>query len=295
MRKLNFQFRAISILAVSFGVVLACGGGGDGDEDSDGSGDGDGDGDNVISGTGGAGSGTGGAGNPTGGAATTDACDGQTVVGGCDPLIDDFNEETPDSAIPMVDGRVGSWFVSNDGTQGAVQTPAKMAEVPTAGEGEDGSGAFVTTATGFDSWGANFGLSLNDDAGSGCAYDASAFDGIQFDIYSPTDAQTIKVGVPVPAVIPVTRPGGACAAGPDCDNTHHKLVTLSMGWQHVEITWAELAQDPNWGLAVEFSSANIAQITFASNGKNPYDVKLDNVAFLGGGSAGGGGEGGSCN
>jgi hypothetical protein len=166
--------------------------------------------------------GTGGGNAGTGGSAVVSACDGLSKVGGTVPLIDDF-EHTDTASIEEVDNRLGSWFVANDGTPGADQTPVGDA-VPTADAGHTGAG-FATSATGYETWGALFGVSLNDNAGSGCAYDVSSFDGISFWGKANGEDQDIRVGVPIPAIIPVSR-GGTCQ-GEGCDDTHFTVVKFS--------------------------------------------------------------------
>ena len=297
MARLSFRVSALAAFTLLGVIASACGGGddsnGDGDSAGSGSTSGSGSGATVIMGTGGqtivmnsggsgAGVGTGGGVATGGSGAVSSVCDGLSKVGGTERLIDDF-EHTDSASIAEVDNRVGSWFVANDGTPGADQTPAGDA-LPTAGVGHTGAG-FASTAVGYETWGVLFGVSLNDNAGTGCAYDVSSYTGISFWGKANGASQDIRVAVPIPAIIPSSR-GGTCQ-GEGCDDAHVATVTFTTEWQLFEIPWADFKQNTTWAHQnkYDFDSANIAQITFGvTQIPGSYDVVIDDLMFTGEGT-----------
>lgn len=242
-------------------------------------GNGDGDGDLIGPGSGGT-TGTGGlpgtGGFPSSGGTSGSACEGLTVVGGDDPLIDDF-EHLSSSSLPQLGNRRGSWFIANDGTPLGQQTPQDGR--PTQNVGLTGAG-FASTASGFEGWGALFGVSLNDVGGHACGYNASGFTGISF--WARTNngsTQSIRVGVPIPAIIPLVR-GGTCS-GVGCDDNHFAVVTVSGDWELIAIEWGDLQQNSAWlhDNKYSFDPTQIAQITFGST--PGYSLVIDDLMFTG--------------
>ena len=288
----SLSIRVLTGCVLYGAFASACGSKGIGASDT-----GDGDGDLNGPGTGGvasAGGALGTGGNPGSGGTSGSACEGLTVLGGTDPLIDDF-EHLASSSLPLVDNRRGSWFIANDGTSSG-QTPENGH--PTPGVGHTGAG-FASSASGYENWGALFGVSLNDVGGSACGYDASDFSGISFWART-TDSttQNIRIGVPIPAIIPLAR-GGTCS-GMGCDDTHFAMVSISGEWELITVDWDALHQLSAWvhDNKYPFDPANIAQITFGVDGMTPgYSVVIDDLMFTGGetnvGGQGGGQGGGS--
>jgi hypothetical protein len=244
---------------------------------------GDGDGDLNNPGTGGFVS-TGGlpgtGGNSSSGGTSGSACEGLTAPGGEDPLIDDF-EHVGSSSLPMVGNRRGTWFIANDGTFMGQQAPQNGQ--PTPNVGRTGAG-FASTASGFQDWGALFGVSLNDVGGNACGYNASHFTGISF--WARTgdgSSKSIRVGLPIPAIIPRSR-GGTCS-GVGCDDNHFKVVLVGGEWELVTIEWADLQQNSAWvhDNKYAFDPTNIAQITFGVDGTTQsYNLIIDDLMFTGG-------------
>jgi hypothetical protein len=165
---------------------------------------------------------------------------------------------------------------------------------PTADAGRGGTddGAFVTTASGYEDWGANFGITLNAVGMYGCAHDASSYTGVSFWAKTGDDSeQTINVAFPMIEVIPTAR-GGSCS-GTGCDDAHRKAVTITGEWVQYTVLFSEVQQDINWNHdnKYDFNPATLAQITWAVPGTiGAYDLVIDDVMFSGG-SNGGGGEG----
>lgn len=247
--------------------------------------------------------GVGGTGNSgTGGGPRGSVCEGPRIRGGAELLIDDL-EHAGDSAIPEVDRRVGAWFVAADLVSGAAQTPQADAVYPTEGVGRDGSHGFASTLSGFSgrtsedsgvAWGPQFGLTLNEDDGNLCAYDASAFDGVTFCAASGDGkTHTLDFAVPMLFTIPKSR-GGTCS-GEGCGDGHSMTITIGAEWRcDYDIEWAQLSQNRTLehNNKYPFDPANIAQIIWTS-WAGDHDVIVDDVRFLGGEVGMGGAPGGA--
>lgn len=249
------------------------------------------------------GSDTGGVGNlGTGGGTQSRDCNGPSVRGGEDPLIDDL-EHARESEILELDRRVGSWFIAEEFLSGAAQTPEVGEVFPTASVGRDGTHGFASTLSGFSGrsvedsgigWGPQFGLTLNQRDGRVCAYDASAFDGVTFCARSGDEATyELQFAVPMLVLIPTTR-GGTCA-GSGCGDVHFRSVTIGPEWKcDYDVMWTDLSQNRNLehNNKYAFDPSVIAQISWTS-WAGDYDVVIDDVRFLGGTSTSAGGAGGA--
>jgi hypothetical protein len=240
----------------------------------------------------------------TGGTASS-ACDAYATVGGTETLIDDFEDE--DGMIAEVDGRSGSWYVFNDKSLGATQKPATDVTMSVDGTGiladnaHEGGFGFRSTAEKFTQfYGAGFGFSLNSHGTNACVADSSAFDGITFFIKGPKQVggvdQAVSLKVQMLDVVPTER-GGTCVGDGQCDNSHAYIIPIAKftgDWEQVTVAWADLHQDPNWGLQIPFDPARIVAIQWTvPKGVGAYDVSVDDVAFTGGNGSGQGGAGGA--
>ena len=300
MARLSVSVQWVLGAALGGSLLLGACDGGDGDDSS-------------MGGTGGTSTSTGGTGTSTGGATTTGGtsntggsgtvgeCDGLGTSGGEIALIDDLEHEDSAEIIEQ-DGRKGSWFASNDGTVGSTQTPPGATAYPTADVGVDDSFGFASAGSGFETWGANFGITLNAQGTKGCGFDASSFDGFEFwAISGDGEEHEIVVKFPVLGIIPVAR-GGNCE-GEGCDDAHGVTLgdandgqpTVGATWQKFTILWEDLHQDEGWthDNKFDFDPADLAQITWGVTAAvGAYDVVIDDVAFIGGDGNGAGGEGG---
>ncbi len=237
----------------------------------------------------------------TGGGRLSGMCNGPGVRGGLEPLIDDLEHEGS-ALLPRLDHRIGRWFTAEDLAAGAAQTPPAGEIFPTFGVGTDGSYGFASSLTGFSGrsiddsgigWGPQFGLSLNDDDGNLCAYDASAYDGVAFCARSGDGGTyTLQFAASMLVVIPVTR-GGTCA-GDGCGDVHFKSITVHPEWScDYRIKWDDLRQNPNLmhNNKYDFDPGDIALLTWTS-WLGDYDVVIDDVRFLGNEMPSSGGAGG---
>jgi hypothetical protein len=239
----------------------------------------------------------------TGGGPFASICDRPPVRGGSELLIDDLEHEG-ESNLPEVDRRVGKWFIAADLISGATQTPPADAVYPTRSVGRSESFGFESTLSGFSGrstadlgigWGPQFGLTLNDQDGNLCAYDASAFDGVTFcAISADGETYTIDFAVPMLLTLPISR-GGTCS-GEGCGDVHSVPITVGPEWKcDYDIEWASLIQNRRLehNNKYSFDPTNIVQLIWTSRAGD-HHIVIDDVRFLGdqmglGGSPGGAG------
>jgi len=104
------------------------------------------------------------------------------VASGTAPLIDDLTDGN--EWILTNEGRLGTWYVYNDGT--GSQVPAlNTPTLPT-------DGRMCTSGDGFTSWGAGLGLSIDADASKNCNYDVTAYTGIRFKLEGSTTNSFVR-------------------------------------------------------------------------------------------------------
>lgn len=307
MAKLALRTQIVLALAASGMAAVACGGGEE--DNSGGTGGGGSTSTGGISSTGGVsatggisatggtlatGGTTGSGGSPAGG---NPLCDGKDLALGSNPVIDDFERTgEPSSAIPANDGRVGYWYVYNDGTAGDAttrdQSPVETMEYPTDGAGYDGAG-FATHAFGYTDYGAGFGVSLNNTGKTDCYVGASAAEGIEFWIKSgetvaaapDIDNSKLVVSIDMPSVI-AEADGGTCKT--NCYDSHVAPITVTDSWQKIQLSWDDFEQDGWSGAPVAFDADLISKIAFkVPNNPGSYNVVIDNLAFFGEGGMGG--------
>jgi hypothetical protein len=234
--------------------------------------------DDDTTSTGGSGPGSGGnTSGPGSGGSTTSSGGGVTIPP--DGLIDDL--EDGNGGINPVDGRVGYWYVYNDETPGAMQSPEPMTPfLPVAGGAVSTLNAANTTGTGFTTWGAGMGFDLNNmgdkTGGPGMKeiYDASKWQGIAF--HAKGNIPSIRVKVIIQAVIPEAE-NGTCTAM--CSDAHGKIIALSPDWQQFSATWAELLQE-GWGTTASFDAGTLMQIQFQVGANQTFDFSVDDVGFF---------------
>lgn len=241
----------------------------------------------------------------TGGGPRGSICDGPPTRGGTELLIDDL-EHDEESEIPQVDRRVGRWFVAADLISGATQTPPDGAVYPTRGVGRDGSYGLESTLSGFSGrstvdsgigWGPQFGLTLNDQDGNICAYDASAFDGVTFCAMSG-DGQTYTIDFAVPMLLTLPASRGGTCSGLGCGDVHSVRISVGPEWKcDYDIEWTHLSQNRmlEHNNKYSFDPSNIAQLIWTS-WAGDHHIVIDDVRFLGaqtglGGAPGGAGGG----
>lgn len=233
----------------------------------------------VGTGTAGTSSGVAGAGS-AGTAGTSTSAAGTTGTGGAPAgggkcamtaaatgvplLIDDFEDGNAD--IMAVDGRMGGWYLSTDGT-GTVK-PAAGPPVPEAG-GMAGKGLHLT-GTGLKMWGASLSAAVANNL-TGC-YDARKLKGVSVALKG-----TGRVFVSVLTAAVRDAPEGQ-------RNHYKKMVALSADWTTVPIAFSELTQPGGWGLVVPFDASKIygidvSPVPATAPATTDYDYWVDNLSF----------------
>jgi len=213
------------------------------------------------------------AGTTTGAAGTTGAGGAPAAGGTCvmkatsmgmPLLIDDLEDGNAD--ITAVDGRVGGWYLSTDGT--GTSTPAAGAPKPEVG-GMPGKAIHVA-GTGLKSWGASLSAALADNK-TGC-YDASKFTGISLSLKG---TGMVYVSV-LTAAVRDAKEGER--------NHYKKAITLTSDWTTVSISFSELTQPGGWGLMVPFDASkiygiDIGPVQATAPATTDYDYWVDNLSF----------------
>ena len=183
-------------------------------------------------------------------------------------VIDDL--EDGDGWIVEHDGRVGEWFIFNDGT--GTQTPAGAFAPSTPGR--ESNYAVRTTGSGFSGWGAGVGLPLNDDGTTRDSFDASDYEGITFWARAES-AVTARFNV---FDGNTDQDGGVCST---CFDHFGADVQLTTSWQQFTFAWDELEQD-GWGnpQSGAIDPSQLYGLAFQFGPGVSFDLWIDDVAFL---------------
>ena len=192
-----------------------------------------------------------------------------------DNMIDNF--EDGDGALIPNGGRQGYWYIFNDETEGATQTPD--GEVLPVEGGSDGTAMAMNTAgSGFTEWGAGIGIDLNNEGGGmeggngiKMTYDSSAYAGV---VLTAKGNGQIRAMVQIEATIPPEE-GGTCAV--DCD-PHGKVLLLSDEWQQFTLPFDQLNQE-GWGTPAAWDSATVVGLQFKVGASTDFDFWIDEVGF----------------
>jgi hypothetical protein len=190
------------------------------------------------------------------------------------------------------DGRDGYWYTFCDCSNGigGTMTPACSASFVPEGPGYDDTLAAHVAGSGYNGsacGGSNYaGLGVNFTTAS-CAYDGSAYTGIQFYAKSSTSSP-VRFGVATVATKARNETGGGtCCVGGNpsdgslCDNHFGKDITLTPTWTLYSYPWNQLAQ-PTWGILQNFDPKTLIGVQWQVNGAaatNPFDIWVDAVAF----------------
>jgi hypothetical protein len=195
-------------------------------------------------------------------------------------IIDDM--EDGDGDIRSTAGRRGAWFILNDGTAAAEQTPAgifTMSAIP----GGRGASQFAarTTGHGFKVWSPLFGFWMNKlAAGLKQPYDARKYAGISF--WARTNAATplaVRVLVPNADTDPDGKTCGDSGSGGCSDHFGKNFAATSQWVKHV-IRFSDLAQ-AGWGHKVDsFDPKTAYGVEFQFDVGTEFDCWIDDVSFL---------------
>jgi hypothetical protein len=221
--------------------------------------------------------------NGTGGSTSNNgATDKPAANTGTEDLIDDMEGGT--GSILAKSGRVGAWYVYNDGSTTGTQTPGVPFE-PTELKPARGTSVFAArmTGSGFATWGAGMGFNFNDPGdGKGgslkSAYDASAYQAITF--WAKAGAGS-AVSVRINVSTKDTDPAGGVCASAKCSDHFGRNLNLTTEWEKYTVRFSDLTQS-GWGQAVaKFDASAVYAVQFQVGKGATFDIYVDDVAFLG--------------
>jgi hypothetical protein len=212
-------------------------------------------------------------------------CMAQPLPSNPDDVISTFEDGTGN--VNQSAGRGGAFYMFNDGTSGAMQTPAPGA-LPDAREESrcDGLFALCMAGSGFTVWGAGMGTDLAPTtAGMGMGdkqtYDASMYTGIAF-WAKAASTLALRVSIKDKNTAPE---GGTCdpmieSGATACNDDWGKGISLSTEWKPYTVTFAELRQ-AGWGQAFPaFDAAAAYSIQFQVNKGVAFDMCIDDLVFV---------------
>lgn len=192
-------------------------------------------------------------------------------------LIDDLERRggavAADADLPEIEGRRGSWYIANDGT--GLQVPSPFEPTPEGAVGTFHSAR--STAQGFETWGAAFGVPLNGSGFLNCPYDGSAFDGVRF---WARGHGAWQFQVATLDTQPVAF-GGRCEGV--CNDTFSLALNVEDTWSLFEVPWVALAQ-AGWGDPAEFNAAELMLLQWSIGASATDDIfvlYIDEVGFIG--------------
>jgi hypothetical protein len=183
-------------------------------------------------------------------------------------LIDDF--EDGNAAIITQQGRVGSWYVGNDGM--GTQTPRMDQPVapiflqPARGPSQRAAHTFGGP---FAGWGALIGTAFGPDA-----YDLSGYSGLRLWVRTTTSgevAQSVRINLPMPG----TNAGGDCSV---CSDHFGADIPLTSVWTQLSVPFSSLRQR-GFGQP-QLSEPDLAHVTslqLSFAGGVAFDLWLDDV------------------
>ena len=203
-----------------------------------------------------------------------------------EPLIDGFVDGDPGLPMPPLGGRVGGWFVVNDGTAGATQVPPNDPARPPkpVAPGFDGKDyALATNGKGFLDWGAGLGMTFSNGPNmKPCAYDASIHAGIRFQVVGSIAGPDPYLHVHVVTTDVADREhSGMCDALQEkCyDNFNYDVTLTGTGkWQVVTVPFSELKQ-AGWGTPKKFYPNHLLNLEFVAGVGASFDFAIDQVEF----------------
>jgi len=208
-------------------------------------------------------------------------------------LLDDL--EDGDGAIEEVAGRIGAWFVYNDGTA-SNQIPDPEKDFVAGEGGANGSMyAAVTKGSGYKEWGAGMGFDINNTGEGGPSgegekkpWDASKYAGIRF--LAKGNNIPLRVGLLVSEAVdkaegggctppaPPTTPPADGEEPPGCGDSHGKSITLTGDWKEYKIAFEGLKQ-AGWGIKATFDAKTITSVMFDVAENVEFDVAIDELGF----------------
>ena len=203
---------------------------------------------------------------------------------GCalDPLLLD-DMETPDGNGWTCDtnGRGGTWFAYDDGTDGVrdpdINTlPATVLETPRGKSTQ----AVHLSGSGFTDWGGGMGINLTPASPSDVTfYDVSKYSGVKFWARGQGQMQ-FQVQQPSTRGADQEFPGECVEQfGAACEDHYSaEPIELTSEWKEYELRWAELAQR-GYGMPVPFDY-RVFSVEFHFFGAQDFDFWIDDLRLV---------------
>jgi hypothetical protein len=191
-------------------------------------------------------------------------------------LIDDL--EDGDTVLPpMTGGRIGGWYVFNDGT--GVQLPDPSLPPVSDKPGANGSAyAMHTGGQGFTIWGAGIGLGLLSFPGlKPCAYDVTPYKGVRFWLQGMVASMAVRFQIPT---VETHQPaqGGTCTSSLCGDHYGFDVVPVPTTWTKIDVPFTALKQT-GFGDKFPLNLQHAINIEFVVKGEAQFEYWVDNVQF----------------
>jgi hypothetical protein len=215
---------------------------------------------------------------------TPSVCDGAFVPNPAD-LIDDM-EDGDAAIVPGPANRNGSWFVYDDGTATGTITPGPNDTItmePIVGGRCGSTKAMRVSGSGFDGYGAGFGLAFSYDANGEVEFDYSAYTGLVFWArIGDGTTDRVRLNVPDKATEPA---GGICdvnstEVGKQCyDHFGTMLTGLSTTWKQYKIPFSSLTQRMFGVAEPMIDTTALFGVEFAIDPSTVFDVWIDDLSL----------------
>jgi hypothetical protein len=185
-------------------------------------------------------------------------------------LIDDF--EDGDDAISENDGRVGTWYVSNDGSGTQEPSQGEPVEPELLAPARDASQrALHTSGEGFMTWGASVRANLRAGAaGANQPYDASGYTGVRFWARSG-DGEAHSAYLMLPSIDTTMCPGCGDHFGTEFD--------YSSDWQEYRLPFDEMEQRGFGAPRPALATSGIIAVQVLFEDDVDFDVWIDDIGF----------------
>jgi len=206
---------------------------------------------------------------------TNPSLTGPPTRGGCGlwPGAPIDSLEDGDVALKLGQKKIGSWWVTSDGT--GLQTPSSADGLVVPGGRGPSKYMVNSTGFGFYNWGAAFGLFLDN-----CSYDASRFHAVRFDVKAGGTG-TFFLEVPTIELEPIEQ-GGHCDPNTStCFDLYRSMISVPTdGWYQCTVAFTDL-QQAGWGLSAPFNVGAVMGAQFnIETWQAPYDLSIDNLEFV---------------
>jgi len=182
-------------------------------------------------------------------------------------LIDDFNDGN--TQLVAADGRAGAWYFYDDRTNG--EQTHNVAVV-------DGNTALHVTSSKWTTWGSGFGATLAPASNQtrACAYDASAYSGLEF---RAKGSGHVRLRLPTPKTTPVAEGGTCTLEGDACYDWPGVWFDLEPDWRVYKLPFCMLRPEGWTAGSQELDLSQISAVHFLLKEGLDVDFWLDDVSF----------------